>query len=276
MLRRVASNKAPTQPDRLLLGARAFRAGRPSEIGPLIAGLGAAAVLYGTRLLLQAASNPKFTEAVRDAAAGAAEAPRKAAEAAAATAAAARGRTASEPAGAASAYYTTDVMGIDLGQGAKEWSAAYAAVVEAGEARVVENEQGSRSTPALVAFLDNGETLVGTPAKNFVFSRTATAVYSPQLLFGLTYDSPECASLLEAAALPFEVAEGTAGAAVVRIHGAEHPPAEIAARGEAGRIRTNVTSTKRRPPESAVAICCSAAHSWTDARLVGSPQCSPG
>ena len=53
--------------------ARGFRASKPAEIGPLIAGIGAAAVLYGIRILLQAANNPKFQEAMREAPARAAD-----------------------------------------------------------------------------------------------------------------------------------------------------------------------------------------------------------
>ena len=193
-------------PPHLIQNKRAFRASRPAEIGPLLAGVGAAAVLYGCKLLLQAASNPRFTEAMREAAAAAPQAARETASAAS------KGQSASKPATASSStYFTTDVMGVDLGQGAKDWSAAHAAIMEGSVARVVENEQGSRSTPALVAFLDNGETLVGTPAKKLLFSRTATAVYSPQLLFGMTHSSPECTELLKTAELPYEVAAGAAG-----------------------------------------------------------------
>jgi len=46
-------------------GLRALRSTPPAQIGPLLAGLGVAGVLYGTRLLLQAAQNPKFQEAMR-------------------------------------------------------------------------------------------------------------------------------------------------------------------------------------------------------------------
>ena len=167
---------APRGLRRLQPPARSFRASKPAEIGPLIAGIGLGAVLYGTSLLLKAARNPKFQEAMREGAAKTAEAAKAAAaSASAATSSRSSSSTSASSSSARSAedYFSTGVMGLDLGQGYKEWSSAMAAVVEAGEARVVENEQGSRSTPALVAFLDNGETLVGSPAKKLVFSRTA-------------------------------------------------------------------------------------------------------
>eukprot|EP00327_Prymnesium_parvum_P041864 CAMPEP_0195656578 /NCGR_PEP_ID=MMETSP0815-20121206/35070_1 /TAXON_ID=97485 /ORGANISM="Prymnesium parvum, Strain Texoma1" /LENGTH=134 /DNA_ID=CAMNT_0040800949 /DNA_START=182 /DNA_END=582 /DNA_ORIENTATION=+ len=125
-----------------LLRGRGFRATPPSQIGPLIAGLGAAAVIYGTSLLLKAARNPKFQEAMRDGAAKTADAARSAA----ASSASRRGADAPPSPSSPSTYFTTDAMGLDVGQGYKEWSSASVAIVEGGEARVVESEQGGRST----------------------------------------------------------------------------------------------------------------------------------
>ena len=158
---------------------RSFRASRPAEIGPLVAGIGIAVAVWSTRLLLQAASSPKFQEAMRD---GEQEKP-EAKRASDGPSKAASGKPAS--------YFTTDVMGVDLGQGPKEWSSACVAVVEDGEARVVESAQGQRHTPSLVVFQDNGE-LVGQPALRLLFSRTDTAVHGHQLLLGVPFDSAEC------------------------------------------------------------------------------------
>jgi len=87
---------------------RRFRASPPTEVGPLIAGIGIAAVAYGTKLLIEAASNPKFQEAVRETASAAAKA-------ASDTASAARQAAAAKPAEPAAtkeprSYFTTDVM----------------------------------------------------------------------------------------------------------------------------------------------------------------------
>ena len=163
---------------------RSFRASRPAEIGPFVAGIGIAVAVWSTRLLLQAASSPKFQEAMRD---GEQEKP-EAKRASDGPSKAASGKPAS--------YFTTDVMGVDLGQGPKEWSSACVAVAEDGETRVVESAQGQRHTPSLIVFQDNGE-LVGQPALRLLFSRTDTAVHGHQLLLGMPFDSAECEEVRE-------------------------------------------------------------------------------
>jgi hypothetical protein len=187
---------------------RSFRASRPAEIGPLVAGIGIAVAVWSTRLLLQAASSPKFQEAMRD---GEQEKPEEAKRAS-------DGPSKGAPSKPAS-YFTTDVMGVDLGQGPKEWSSACVAVVEDGETRVVESAQGQRHTPSLVVFQDNGE-LVGQPALRLLFSRTDTAVHGHQLLLGMPFDSAECEEV--ARALPLELAPDAEGNAAVLVHAVTH------------------------------------------------------
>ena len=97
--------------------------------------------------------------------------------------------------------------------------------------RVVENEQGSRSTPSVVAFGDDGAVLVGPPAKNLLFSTRAKAVVGHQLLHGVTHGSPAFDELVAAGALPFETAaEAESGAALVQVStaSATHPNADPA------------------------------------------------
>ena len=228
MLRSRATRSLGLQPPTSSLTAvRGFRATRPAEIGPLIAGVGVAVAAYSLQLMLKAASNPKFQEAMRDTA--------EKAQQAAASASSRSAERQSAPSAAASkpaSYFTTDVMGVDLGQGAKDWSSACVAVVEDGEARVVPNAQGVRHTPSMVAFQDDGE-LVGQPAKKLLFSRTAAVVHGHQLLLGLPYASDECAEV--AKALPhLDVAAADAAdadaAAAIMVHGVAHSPADITAR----------------------------------------------
>ena len=196
--------------------ARTFRASPPAQIvGPFVAGVGVALVAYSAKLLLQATSNPKFREAMRDAAspsassASASASSSADADAAASRAAPARGSTAS--------YFTTDAMGVALGQGASEWGGACAAVVEGGAPRVVENDHGQRRTPSVVAFADSGETLVGQPAKKLLFSRTATAVRGFEAILGVRHDSDECRRLIAEAALPYALAADDRGFAAVQV-----------------------------------------------------------
>ena len=207
---------------------RALRTTAPTEIAPLLAGVGVAIAAYGVKLLLDASKDPDVQEAVRSGA----EAVRKTA---ASAGEAVRQRSAEQAAAPASArraesYFTTGVMGMSLGVGAREWSGACAAVVENGEARVVENEQGSRSTPAVVAFSDDGEVHVGHPAKKLLFSRTATAIVGHQQLLGVRYGSDEHEQL--AAALPYDVCESDdgAGAVAALVHGSAHSPESLSGR----------------------------------------------
>ena len=72
--------------------------------------------------------------------------------------------------GSTASYFTTDAMGVALGQGASEGGGACAAVVEGGAPRRRERPR-QRRTPSVVAFADSGETLVGQPAKKLLFSR---------------------------------------------------------------------------------------------------------
>ena len=89
-------------------------------------------------------------------------------------------------------------MGCSLGEGSKDWSGACAAVFEGGAPRVVENENGGRVTPSVVALADDGEALVGLTAKKLLFSSRATAVYGHQLLLGRAFESRETEALLAA------------------------------------------------------------------------------
>ena len=89
-------------------------------------------------------------------------------------------------------------VGCSLGEGSKDWSGACAAVFEGGAPRVVENENGGRVTPSVVAFADDGEALVGLTAKKLLFSSRATAVYGHQLLLGRAFESRETEALLAA------------------------------------------------------------------------------
>ena len=122
----------------------------------------------------------------------------------------------------AESYFTTDVMGVDLGHGAKEWSGACVAVVAGGVLRVVENEQGSRTTPGAVAFSDSGDVLVGQPAKN---SPEATALRTPATR------PPGAVPGAVSGVLALELAkDSSTGMALIQVHGVGHKPEELSGR----------------------------------------------
>jgi len=212
------------------LHTRLLRTSRPTEVGPLVAGVGVAAVLYGAKLLLDVAGNPEVQDGTRRAASNTGSNDADAKPGGRAAAASASTATASSTRSLES-YFTTDVMGVDLGHGAKEWSGACAAVVSGGALRIVESEQGSRMMPNAVAFTVSGDVLVGQPAKNLLFSRNAKSVVGHQLLHGIQHGSAEADVLGSAGGLPYElVADPATGLVLVQVHGIGHKPEELSGR----------------------------------------------
>ena len=115
---------------------------------------------------------------------------------------------------------STKVLGIDLGT-----TNSCMAVMEGGEPTVLENAEGMRTTPSIVAFAKNGERLVGQAAKRQAVMNPKQTIYSIKRFMGRKYD--EVAS--EAAMMPFEVVKAANGDAHVRIADRVYSPPEISA-----------------------------------------------
>ena len=79
----------------------------------------------------------------------------------------------------------TKVIGIDLGT-----TNSCVAIMEANDTRVIENSEGTRTTPSVVAFADNGERLVGQSAKRQAVTNPANTIYAVKRLIGRRYDDP--------------------------------------------------------------------------------------
>ncbi|MEE8247940.1 MAG: Hsp70 family protein, partial [Alphaproteobacteria bacterium] len=77
------------------------------------------------------------------------------------------------------------VIGIDLGT-----TNSCVAVMEGKEARVIENAEGMRTTPSMVAFTDDGERLVGQAAKRQAVTNPAKTLFAIKRLIGRPYDDP--------------------------------------------------------------------------------------
>ena len=113
------------------------------------------------------------------------------------------------------------VLGIDLGT-----TNSCFAIMEGGEPKVLENSEGARTTPSMVAFTDT-ETLVGYPAKRQAVTNPENTLFAIKRLIGRRFDSPEVAK--DKALVPFKIIAGDNGDAWVEAKGKKYAPSQISA-----------------------------------------------
>jgi molecular chaperone DnaK len=114
------------------------------------------------------------------------------------------------------------VIGIDLGT-----TNSCVAVMEGKEVHVIENSEGQRTTPSIVAFAANGERLVGQAAKRQAVTNPTNTIYAVKRLIGRRYEDPMVAK--DKALVPYQIAEGDNGDAWVEAMGKKYPPSQISA-----------------------------------------------
>lgn len=112
------------------------------------------------------------------------------------------------------------IIGIDLGT-----TNSCVAVMEGNEPVVIPNNEGKRTTPSVVAFLENGERKVGDPAKRQAITNAKNTVFSIKRFMGETYDQVT----KEIQRMPFEVVRGENNTPRVKIMGRMYSPQEISA-----------------------------------------------
>ncbi|MGZ4801966.1 MAG: molecular chaperone DnaK [Acidimicrobiia bacterium] len=111
-------------------------------------------------------------------------------------------------------------VGIDLGT-----TNSVIAVVEGGQPTVIPNAEGSRTTPSVVAFMENGERLVGQLARRQAILNPKGTITSAKRFIGRRFDEVDS----EINAVSFDVAEGTDGTARFEIRGKQYAPEEVSA-----------------------------------------------
>ena len=111
-------------------------------------------------------------------------------------------------------------IGIDLGT-----TNSCMAVLEGGEPTVIENAEGARTTPSVVAFTEGGERLVGAPAKRQAVTNPENTVFSIKRFMG----RKEAEVKEEETIVPYKVVRGPNGDARVKAGGKEYSPPEISA-----------------------------------------------
>jgi len=114
------------------------------------------------------------------------------------------------------------VIGIDLGT-----TNSCVAIMEGKETRVIENAEGARTTPSMVAFAKNGERLVGQSAKRQAVTNPNNTLYAVKRLIGRRFDDPVVNK--DIALVPYKIARAPNGDAWVEVDGKQYPPQQISA-----------------------------------------------
>jgi molecular chaperone DnaK len=113
-------------------------------------------------------------------------------------------------------------IGIDLGT-----TNSCVAVMEGNAPKVIENAEGARTTPSMVAFADSGEVLVGQPAKRQSVTNPENTIFAIKRLIGRRYDDPMTQK--DKGMVPYKIVSGPNGDAWVEVKGKKYSPSQISA-----------------------------------------------
>ncbi len=114
------------------------------------------------------------------------------------------------------------VIGIDLGT-----TNSCVAVMDGSDAKVIENAEGARTTPSMVAFTDDGERLVGQPAKRQAVTNPENTLFAIKRLIGRTFDDPMTKKDMDL--VPYEIVKADNGDAWVSAQGEKYSPSQVSA-----------------------------------------------
>ena len=114
------------------------------------------------------------------------------------------------------------IIGIDLGT-----TNSCVAVMDGGDAKVIENSEGARTTPSVVAFTEGGERLIGMPARRQAVTNPDFTFYAIKRLIGRTYDDPTAQK--DKKLSPFDIVKGPNGDAWVKGRDKDYAPQEVSA-----------------------------------------------
>jgi len=114
------------------------------------------------------------------------------------------------------------VIGIDLGT-----TNSCVSIMEGTQAKVLENAEGARTTPSVVAFTDNDEKLVGQPAKRQAVTNPENTIFAVKRLIGRNFEDPTVKKDIESA--PFKIINSEKGDAWIEAKGQKYSPSQISA-----------------------------------------------
>jgi len=114
------------------------------------------------------------------------------------------------------------ILGIDLGT-----TNSCVAIMEGKEPKVIENSEGSRTTPSMVAFTDSGERLVGSPAKRQAVTNPTNTLFAIKRLIGRRFDDPMTKKDMDL--VPYKIVKADNGDAWVDVRNEKHSPSQVSA-----------------------------------------------
>jgi molecular chaperone DnaK len=114
------------------------------------------------------------------------------------------------------------IIGIDLGT-----TNSCVAIMEADQPKVIENAEGSRTTPSVVAYLADGEILIGAPAKRQAVTNPENTIYAVKRLIGRKFDEKEVQKDLHL--MPYKIIQADNGDAWIEVRGKKLAPPQISA-----------------------------------------------
>ena len=114
------------------------------------------------------------------------------------------------------------IIGIDLGT-----TNSCVAILEAGQPKVIENSEGARTTPSIIAYMEDGEILVGAPAKRQAVTNPRNTLYAVKRLIGRKFTDKEVQKDIEL--MPFEIVKAENSDAWVQVRDKKLAPPQVSA-----------------------------------------------
>ena len=114
------------------------------------------------------------------------------------------------------------IIGIDLGT-----TNSCVAIMEGGKPKVIENSEGARTTPSIVAYTDNDEILVGAPAKRQAVTNAKNTLFAVKRLIGRRFEEPEVQKDINL--MPYKIVKADNGDAWVEVRGKKIAPQQVSA-----------------------------------------------
>ena len=114
------------------------------------------------------------------------------------------------------------IIGIDLGT-----TNSCVSIMEGSQPKVLENTEGARTTPSVVAFTDDSEKLVGQPAKRQAVTNPENTIFAVKRLIGRNFEDPTVKK--DIAAAPFKIVNSEKGDAWIEAKGEKYSPSQISA-----------------------------------------------